>query len=188
MSRSPVAPRLFATLVLVAGGVASVATSQPNPPLGGILETSANGPAIVLDSANRSASVTVTIALNEPASPPDEYLFGGLVLDATACVPAEDLSGRLRVSLVPELPIEGSVIELDVPACPTVASFHLDLYTWNSCVQGEACAERYDVHFERLDPALSASGMGVTFSARANSSGYDDELPPEGAELTVIIE
>ena len=67
MSRSPVAPRLFATLVLVAGGVASVATSQPSPPLGGILETSTNDPAIVLDSANRSASVTVTIALNEPA-------------------------------------------------------------------------------------------------------------------------
>lgn len=188
MSRTPIR-RLLATLILTAGAVASVATSGPTPPQSGLLSGSADHPGAVLDSANRFASATVTIALNEAAVPSDIYLYGGLFLDATACVAAaEDAPGRLRVSLIPERPVEGAVMEVDVPACPGSAAIHLDLYAWGSCVAGQPCAERYDVHLESLGPATSASGMGVTFSVNANASGYDDEEPPEGAELTVVIE
>ena len=189
MSHVPLRRRLLATSLLVAGAVASAATSGPSVPPSGLLEGSAESPGLVLDSANRIASGTVTIALNEEAVPPEVSLYGGLFLDASACVGApEDAPGRLRVSLIPEQPVEGSVMEVDVPACPESATLRLGLFTWNSCVQGEACAERYDVHFESLGPATSPSGMGVTFRASANASGYDDELPPEGAELTVVIE
>lgn len=189
MSHTPLLRRMLATSVLIAGAIASAATSGPSYPPGGVLEASAESPGLVLDSANRIASGTVTIALNDEAVPPEVHLYGGLFLDASACVGAqEDAPGRLRVSLIPELPVEGSVIEIDVPACPESATFRLGLFTWNSCVEGQPCAERYDVHFESLGPATSPSGMGVTFSASANASGYEDELPPEGAELTVVIE
>lgn len=187
MSR-PTIRHLLSLTVLTAGAVASVATSGPPVPPSGELEASATSAGATLDSSNRIASATVTIALNEAGTSDVDYLYGGLSIDMGACVGAEQAPSRLRVSLIPELPIAGSIIEMDVPACPGNAAIHLGVFAWNSCTLGEACAERYDVHVERLDAATATSGMGIVFTASANASGYEDEVPPEGAELTVVIE
>lgn len=180
--------RLLATAVLAAGGAASLATSEPGPPMGqGFLETSADGTPVLLDGSSPDASATVTIALNEAGVP--DYVYGGLFLQTSACVPEEDAPGRLRVSLVPELPIEGSVIEADIAACPLGTQLALDLYAWGSCVAGEACAERYDVHFENVGPAATSStGMSVTWSVRATAGGYPEDEPPREAELSVVVQ
>ena len=180
--------RIAATLLLVAGGLASVATSEPQPETGGDLQGTADGPVLVLGTASQEAFATVTIALDEEAMAIDGGLIGGVFVDASACVSAEDAPARLRVSLVPEQPIEGSVLEKEVPACPSGADFHLDLFSWNSCIQGEACAERYELRFEHLGPATTASSMTIVFAASASASAYDDDFPAEGSELTVVIE
>lgn len=187
MSRTRIQHAL-SLLLLSAGAVASVATSGPTPPPSGELEASAVSGGAVLDSANRIASARVTIALNEAGTTEVDYLYGGLSIDLGACVSAENAPARLRVSLIPELPVAGSVIEMDVGTCPQNTAFHVGVFSWNSCTLGEACAERYDVHVERIDAATATTGLGIVFTASANASGYEDETPPAGAELTVVIE
>ena len=84
--------------------------------------------------------------------------------------------------------IEGSIIESDIAACPQQTELLLDLFAWSACNEGTPCAERYDVHFQSLGPATVASGMNIAYVVHATASGYDEEEPPPGAELTVVIE
>lgn len=186
MHRSPATRKLFPLLVLTAGAAASIATSERVPPALPPLEASASGPAVVLGTGGMLASHTVTAAINDEFLPEGNFPYGNLYVHAGACVTEADVPGRLRVTVIPEHPGQGATLEADIPSvCPVMTPLELSLPLFTTCGEGVACAERFDLEFQRF--GLATSAMTAGFSVDAVAGGYGDELP-EGAELTVVIE
>ena len=184
--RSPAARKLLSLAVLFCGAAASIATSERIPPPAEPLVATATGPSVVLGSGGMLATHTITVAINDEAVPEDTLPFGAMYLRAGACVAEPDVPGRLRVTVIPEFPSEGTILEADVASiCPAMTPFELDLALFTTCTAGAACAERYDVELQRF--GLVSSAMTAGFTVEAMAGGFDDGIP-EGAELTVVVE
>jgi hypothetical protein len=158
-----------ATVVLLAAGIATLATSPPSPPTSRLGDQASGR--VHLDTAHPSARGTITIRFS-----PEALVGGGRVTIHVGAVGSAGIPGAAAV-LLTATP-QGSTPALTVNG--TDAGAGID----ELCTAARVCELTYLVAFE-LEDILPAAGIDVPWSAEAEITYSGRDIVPEGASITV---
>jgi hypothetical protein len=168
-------------LVLVVGGLASIATSRIAQEW--TLNDEQLLPAGVIDQTD---SITYPIRVEIRGPGPFTSLNG--LAQATVQIDARSapttstaVTVRLRSTTHPEIPVDEESILFD---SDSVHEIVVAFPSWNGC-QNDACAENFELEVMRLEtPTPTIYDITGSIEIDANGSG---ETPPDGTSLTVTI-